>query len=245
MALPKLLIADSDAGFCQALATQLEGVCLCRCAQDGIAARQLLWTFSPDAAVVDLMLPGTDGLSLLQEAADHGFHPSVLAVTGYLSDYVLEALGRLQVDYVMRKPCSVEAAATRAADLLRQLPCPVRRQEDPRATVTELLRSLKVPVHVQGYTYLREAILLASLKPGQGITKELYPAVAHRAGVTAAQVARAIRTAVTLAFQGRDAQLWRYYFPSGGSQPRKPSNGAFITRLADELLLLCPEEDRA
>ena len=212
MALPKLLIADSDAGFCQALATQLEGVCLCRCAQDGIAARQLLWTFSPDAAVVDLMLPGTDGLSLLQEAADHGFHPSVLAVTGYLSDYVLEALGRLQ--------------------------------EDPRATVTELLRSLKVPVHVQGYTYLREAILLASLKPGQGITKELYPAVAHRAGVTAAQVERAIRTAVTLAFQGRDAQLWRYYFPSG-SQPRKPSNGAFITRLADELLLLCPEEDRA
>ena len=75
MALPKLLIADSDAGFCQALATQLEGVCLCRCAQDGIAARQLLCQLADYAKqftrqpipvselVVGMKCGGSDGLS--------------------------------------------------------------------------------------------------------------------------------------------------------------------------------------
>ena len=220
-----------------------EDTCLCRCAQDGIAARQLLWTFSPDAAVVDLMLPGTDGLSLLQEAADHGFHPSVLAVTGYLSDYVLEALGRLQVDYVMRKPCSVEAAATRAADLLRQLPCPVRRQEDPRATVTELLRSLKVPVHVQGYAYLREAIPLFAEDPRQAITKELYPAVGKRYNASSDQVERAIRNAIELAWQRRDERIWRMYFAPApdGSIPR-PTNGQLLHTLMRQISGLQKDE---
>lgn len=244
MALPKLLIADSGAAFCRELSAQLEGVCCCKTAQSGIAASQLLWSFAPDTIVLDLMLPGLDGISLLRQAADRGLRPTVLAVSDYLSAYMLASLQELEVAYVIRKPCSIAAIAERTAELLQLQPCPLRTDPDPRAIVTELLRRLSVPTKLRGYTCLREALLLAMRQPGQAITKELYPAVAGLSDMTAMQVERSIRTAIDLAFQNRDEQLWRRYFQaSAQGQLRKPSNGAFITRLADELLLLCPGEN--
>lgn len=244
MALPKLLIADSGSSFCRELSAQLEGICRCKIAHSGIAASQLLWSFAPDMIVLDLMLPGLDGLSLLRKAAEGGLHPTVLALSDYLSPFMLASLQELEVAYVIRKPCSIAAVADRTIELLQLHPSPIRADPDPRIMVTELLRGLNVPTKLQGYTCLREALLLAMRQPGQAITKELYPAVAGISGMTAMQVERSIRTAISFAYQNRDEQLWRNYFQvSSQGQLRRPSNGVFITRLADELLALGFEEN--
>ena len=234
----KLLIADANEEFAQALAERLQGAYYVRRCQDGKQALALLRSFAPDVLVLDLMLPELDGISLLQAAAGEGLCLMVLAGSRFFNDYVHEAMEALNVGYLMRKPCDIGATVDRIADLSRHLRPPILTQPDPRTHVTNLLLSLGVATKLRGYSYLREAILLMAKKPDQSITKELYPAIAALCGCQRANVERSIRSAIENAWLRRDDQLWQLYFRPGpdGVIPR-PSNAAFISRLADALKL--------
>ena len=48
--------------------------------------------------------------------------------------------------------------------------------------VSSLLLSLNVSTKHDGFTYLREAVILMAKNPGQSVTKVLYPEVAHICG---------------------------------------------------------------
>lgn len=232
----KLLIADAAEDFRLALADALQGTYCVHVCQDGKDALALLHSFHPDILVLDLMLPELDGISLLQSAVDAGIHPMVLATTRFVSDYVLDAMDRFGVEYLMVKPCDIQAAAARISDLSQRLRQPFSLQPDHRVSVTNLLLALGVPTKLRGYTYLREAVLLMARNPGQSITKELYPAVAAACDSAASHVERSIRSAITAAWEHRDDRYWQQYFRTGadGILPR-PSNATFISRLADSL----------
>lgn len=237
----KLLIADSAEDFRSALADALRSAYHIRTAGEGTESFQLLRAFLPDILVLDLMMPGLDGITLLQKAAECGIRPVVLATTRYVSDYTLDAADRLGVSYVMVKPCDVSAAAARIADMSQRLKPPVFSSPEPRTLVSGILLRLGISTKLRGYGYLREAIPLMMREPGQSITKELYPAVAAQYGATAVQVERSIRSAIATAWSQRDPQVWQLYFPANdtGLIPR-PTNAAFISRLAD---LLSPESE--
>lgn len=236
MEMLKLLIADGTEEFSQALCNALRGAYYVRTCADGREALELLRAYSPDVLVLDLMLPGLDGISLLQQAAEEGLCPMVLATSRFINDYVLEAVERVGVGYLMMKPCDVHATAARISDLSRRIRQPVLSKPDPRTQVSNLLLALGVPTKLRGYAYLREAILLMAASPGQSITKELYPAVGELCASTAMHVERSIRSAVSAAWEHRDPRLWNIYFPPDGSGcEMKPTNAAFISRLANGL----------
>lgn len=234
----KLLIADSNEEFRQALAEALQGAYYVRCCRDGKEALELLRSFGPDVFVLDLMLPELDGISLLQTAALSGICPMVLATSRFINDYVLDASEQMGVGYLMLKPCDIRATVARIADLSKKLQPPLVTQPDPRTYISNLLLSLGIPTKLHGYTYLREAILLMARKPGQSITKELYPAVGALCGCDKDNVERSIRSAVASAWKRKDDRVWQLYFQPGpdGVIP-KPTNSAIITRLADSLHL--------
>jgi len=230
----KLLIAESSEDFRIALAESLRGAfCVRECA-DGVEALRILRTFQPDVLVLDLMLPGKDGISLLQEAVAGGLRPMVLATTRFASDYVLDVAGQLGVGYVMIKPCDVRATVARIGDLSRRLNVPRATCPDPRIHVSNMLLTLGVPTKLNGYGYLREAIPLMAKDRGQAITKELYPAVAKLYRCEPKNVERSIRSAIDSAWKKRDERIWRMYFPPDTSGIiQRPTNAAFISRLAD------------
>lgn len=231
-----MLIADETEEFRNELARSLCGTYQIYTTGEGKEALALSRSHSPDILVLDLMLPGLDGISLLQQLGDTGCHPAVLATTRFVSGYVLDAVQGLGVAYLMRKPCDVKAIIMRIADLAEQAQTPQRTQPDSKAAVSNLLCSLGVPSKLRGYSYLREAVLLMAQDSAQSITKELYPAVAARCGVDARRVERCARTAIQAAWIKRDEKLWRLYFPpdADGCIPR-PTNAAFISRLADAI----------
>lgn len=238
----RVLVADGSEEYRNALADVLRGAYHVRISAEGTEALELLRSFSPDILVLDLMLPGLDGISLLQSAAAADMHPMVLATTRFISNYILDSLEKLGVGYLMVKPCDARATVSRIADLTQRLKAPKLSLPDSRTAITNQLLSLGVPTKLRGYGCLREAIFAMSRDPGQSITKELYPSVACTCGGTPEQVERAIRSAIHAAWMNRDEQIWRLYFHSGmdGSIPR-PTNAAFISRLADQLAL---EKDR-
>ena len=237
----KLLIAEGTEDFRIALAETLRGAYTLRECDDGVTALELMASFQPEVVVLDLMLPGLDGLTLLQRAVAAQLHPIVLATTRFHNEYVVETAQELGVAYIMVKPCDVRAVAARLADLSQRIHPPVVSQFDPKTYISDALLSLGIPTKLKGYGYLREAIVLMAQDPTQSITKVLYPAVAaaykkENLRIDAKHVERSIRSAIFRAWERRDDALWRLYFtPDGTGNLRRPSNGAFISRLSDGL----------
>ena len=98
--------------------------------------------FKPHILVLDLMMPGLDGITILQRAAEEGFSPMVLATTRFQSDYILNTIAGLGVGYVMVKPCDIKATAARLQDLCQHLKQPRVSAPDYRTQVTNIMRSL-------------------------------------------------------------------------------------------------------
>ena len=108
------------------------------------------------------------------------------------------------------------------------------------AYVTELFRILKIPIHVRGYHYLRDAVLLSAYDRDMlgSVTKLLYPKIAGKYGTTPARVERAIRHAIELSWsQGENEEMTgKFGFtPSGGKG--KPTNTEFISIVSDHIRL--------
>jgi len=226
-----LLIADSNGDFRSALREVLQNRYTIRCCETGKEALSILRSEHCDILILDLMLPELDGISLLQAAAREGISPMTLALSPFLNGYVLEMAVRLGVNYLIRKPCDVRAIAARTVDLSEG----PRQQPDRRAYVSALLIHFGICVKHDGYSYLLEAIVRMADNPLQGVTKELYPAVAAACGSSGKLVERSIRSALDAAWKHReDYPLWRHYFPPSAN---RPTNSVFITRLAESLRL--------
>lgn len=234
----KLLIADAGEEFRLALAEQTRGIYRIRITQEGKETLQTMLDFKPDIAVLDMMLPGLDGVSILQAASDAGIRPVVLAVTKYASDYLVEAATRLNVAYLMVKPCDVKATVSRLKELTELRTPSEKTGRDPRVAASNMLLKLSVSTKLRGYAYLREAVAETVRCPGQMVTKELYPKVGKLCDATSVQVERSIRSAIAKAWEQRDEVIWRHVFRTQpGSQPERPTNAVFISQLAEWIIL--------
>ena len=187
----------------------------------------------PDILVLDLMLPELDGLTLLERVTANGICPMVLAATPIFSDYVFSCAQRLGIEYLVRKPCAIEAIVARIRDLSRRLKAP-EPTTDPVTYVTNLLLALDLSTKHNGFSYLRESVLLMAKDPAQSVTKVLYPEVARICGCSKENVERSIRTALDRAWEKQTSDQWQKFFP--GAEQR-PSNAVVISRLAEALLL--------
>lgn len=233
MELRKLLIADSSEEFCRALEQALTGLFHVRCCHDGNIALDLLRRERFEVLVLNLMLPGLDGITILERIASEGICPKVLAQTPLLNDYILQSAEVLEVGYLMRKPCEIQATVARICDLNR----PIRSAlptRDMRAYLSELLLTFPMPSHLLGYQLLRECILLKVRHPDMSATKELYPTAAALCGRKGCNVERNIRTVLDKAWANPNPQVWQKYFPPS---EKRPDSMAFISRIADDLRL--------
>jgi len=232
----KLLIADAGEEFCQALTDRVRGTYRIRICQEGHQTLDTLLSFKPDLVVLDMMLPGLDGVTILEALHHSGLHPTVLAVSKWFNDYTICNAIRYGVRYMMTKPCDVKAVAARLKDLAEQVDPAEIAAPDLRTVVSNILLELGFSTKLQGYGFLREAILEMTENPGQSVTKILYPAVGKICGATKTQVERSIRSAINKAWDRRNENLWRLYFPaSSDGTVRHPSNAVFIAAIADRI----------
>jgi two-component system response regulator (stage 0 sporulation protein A) len=227
------------------LSEALQGSYSIRTCHEGTQALEMLRMFAPDILILDMMLPGLDGITLLQRASEQGLNPTVIAMTNYCSEYISSAAGRFHVSYMMRKPCEAEACAARIMDISQNLMVSAAPKTDPRTQISNILLQLGLSAKLKGYAYLREGILLFSRDATQLITKELYPAIGAKFGSSRDRVERAIRSAIQNAWKNRDHEKWNCLFArSGGYGGRCPTNSEFIARLTDHLMLDIQERNQ-
>ena len=101
----------------QLLLARMENVSMAGTASDGDAALRLVEALSPDAVLLDIAMPGLDGIDVARALAKVGKPPVVVFVTAF-DTFAVAAFDVEAVDYVM-KPVAAERLA-RAVERARE-----------------------------------------------------------------------------------------------------------------------------
>lgn len=106
--------------------------------------------------------------------------------------------------------------------------------------IAETMLDVGVPVHLKGYYYLREAILLSvkDMELVGSVTKLVYPTIAKHFKTTDQKVERAIRNAIEVSWNRGNTDTFEELFGYSAIQGKKrPTNSEYISRIADKVRL--------
>ena len=206
----KIMLADADTDACSMLREALEQTGrfdVTASTGDGSEVLSLIEKTRPDILVLDLVLPGLDGLSIMQRIANH--------------ETIAQA-GELGAAMFIRKPYSEDAMVE---NLLR-----LAEKADPKVhapgleeLVTSIIHEVGVPAHIKGYQYVREAIMITveDMDVINSVTKVLYPEVAKRYHTT----------------RGDLETLQKFFGYTVSNAKGKPTNSEFIAMISDRIRL--------
>ena len=197
-----------------------------------------------DAIILDLIMPGKDGIYVLEEMKKKGINKPVIISTSYNSDEMIRRVSEFGVKYFLLKPYELTDLENRIMELEDDSKKESKNiniyHNNLQISVTKILHELGVPSHIKGYQYIREGIMLIYNNPEMigGITKELYPEIADRFDTTVSRVERAIRHAIEVSWNRGDWDLMDEIFGhSVDIDKAKPTNSEFIVTVADKLRL--------
>ena len=238
-----VLLADTSTEFRILLREAMEktGEFWVDVAQTGDEVLEKVQEQEPDILIMDVILPGLDGLSALRELQELGYAPMTILTSAFVSDQTLAEATELGAAYFLPKPFRMDTLLDRMRNLFWEKPKATRPSLKAR-----MLHDAGMPANISGYQYLREAILITTADPSvlnKAVTKILYPEIARRYGTTALRVERCIRSAIETAWDRASPEtLPKYFGCTVSSQRGKPSNAEFIALLAERLTL---EDDQA
>lgn len=257
----KVVIADSDERMSQELAeylNQQEDVEVIKVCKNGYSALNVVKEMKPDMLLLDLILPGMDGIAVLEETVRLEQAPSIVVTSALDNSKMINCACALGADFYICKPyelCNVHERIVQIGgrqgysiqrgneEVKRETAGAVRRMKQNynlEAKVTSAIRALGIPAHIKGYQYIREGVLLA-LKDDNMlsyITKYLYPTIAKKYNTTSSSVERAIRHAIGVAWERENAEaIAKLYGYSYISEQNKPTNSEFLSLIVDKFRL--------
>ena len=193
-----------------------------------------------DIILMDLLLPGRDGISIISEMRENNINKNIIVLTGYSSLEMIKQVSLFNINYFMLKPFSLDDLREQIFNIRKTKFNVLENDFDLRSDITTLLHSLGVPNHIKGFEYIREGIGLMYSNPSLlgAITKELYPEIAYKYNTTSSRVERAIRHAIEISWNRGDYEMMEEIFGHSVDFDRaRPTNSEFIATLADRLKL--------
>lgn len=238
-----VLLADANEEFRAMLREEIEkseSFAVVGSTGNGVEALELAGRCQPDLLILDVVLPGQDGLSVLRQLKAGGTMPRVILLSAFCADQVVAEASDLGVSYFLPKPCEIDSLLDRMRAVFAKAAPADEHASSLKNMVTSVIHEIGVPAHIKGYQYLRDSIMLAVEEPEviNGVTKILYPTVAKKNGTTASRVERAIRHAIEVAWDRGDVDVLNSYFGYTIHNLRgKPTNSEFIAMIADKIRL--------
>ena len=196
-----------------------------------------------DVLILDLIMPNKDGMYVLSEMKRRGINKKVIVSTSYNASEVIREVAEYGVNYFILKPFDVTDLETRILELTKTKSETKNidfYHSNLQISITKILHELGIPSHIKGYQYIRDGIGIIFERPETigGITKELYPELAHKYDTTVSRVERAIRHAIEVSWNRGDWDLMEEIFGhSVDIDKAKPTNSEFIVTIADKLRL--------
>ena len=224
---------------------------------DGNKVLEALRSRQVDLLIMDLVLPGSDGLSILKELQSMTLRrrPVVMVITAMGMNAMVAQAMQCGADYYLMKPLSNRTLMVRIQELMDLDAVPVTQVAEPvhiacgclghvtgdlERDITNILLEIGVPAHIKGYQYIREGIMIAFYDRNMlhYITKYLYPTIAQKYKTTSSSVERTIRHAIEVAWRRGDLKMLEEVFGNTVCSGKgKPTNSEFMALLTDRLLL--------
>ncbi len=253
----KLAVIDDDKEFCGlmeeffAAHSKFSLTGIANQAEEGL---KLIEEEQPDALILDLVMPGQDGVEVLKKIKQNKINPEMktIILTAFGQEKIIKQASQLGADYYIMKPFDLDKLAERITRLFaseddKSVPREIKlegsekeKEQHIDVRVSEVLHKLGIPAHIKGYLYLREAIKLVfeDINMMGAVTKKLYPTVAENFDTTPSRVERAIRHAIDVAWEkGEQKNIKDYFGNTLTSSSGKPTNSQFIAKIADRLRL--------
>lgn len=194
--------------------------------------------------LLDLIMPGMDGIMLLEKLKEKNITNRIIVLTSYNSPEVIRKVSSLGIKFFMLKPFELYDLENKILEYSEDKIYSNKTVDivynNLEISITKLLHELGVPSHIKGYNYIREGILLIFDDPslGNAITKELYPSISKKFKTTPSRVERAIRHAIEISWNRANWELMEEIFGySVDIDKAKATNSEFIVTLADKLRL--------
>ena len=218
----RVLVVEDDPSARLLLAAalaELPGLELCGQAADGLEGLELTRRLRPDAVLLDLIMPGMDGLSYLR-ALDRRDRPAVVVVSQVGSQAVTRCATRLGADYYLVKPFHFQILPVLLSDLC------LKPLADRAGALLEGMGATG-----RGLPAAARAAAVLSRDPG-ALLKQAYAPTIAAEGSSYAVVEKNIRHMVDKLHQ---AAAPGYLALLGGLPARRPSNLTFLRALARAL----------
>ena len=244
----KLILADDNSEYRAMTAEKLSDCCeTVASVKTGAELISAVKTMPCDLVITDTALSEIDGITAVKEINKMNLDrkPEIYFLSSFMSVDIAGAATELGVNGFMLKPYNLDALAERVRELKSGKASLVKAAEQPEkpdleVEVTNKIHNIGMPAHVNGYKYLREAIMIsvADEEAASSVTKRLYPAVAKKYKTTPSRVERSIRTAIEIAWNRGDIEVLQSYFGYTVSNSKgKPTNSEFISLIADKIRL--------
>ncbi|MGI6168522.1 MAG: sporulation transcription factor Spo0A [Christensenellales bacterium] len=251
------MIADDNPRFSEILRSYLSSYSdfdVVTQAFDGAEALAYLETANVDVLLLDIIMPVLDGICVLERLRKNPAiynKPIVIVISAMQSETIAKTVMSLGADFYFVKPLDLGSLANRirelrdnAAEGKEKSAFYVRFGEKKGAgsgnhlerEVTNIIQEIGVPPHIQGYQFLRDAILLIiqNMDLLSAVTTELYPMIAEKYDSNSTRVERAMRHAIEVAWnKGRVDIINKYFGYTVSDYKGKPTNSEFIAMIAD------------
>lgn len=221
-------------------------------ANDGSDGINLLVEKKPDVALIDIVLPVLDGLSILERLNSLFMLDEICCImlSAVSHDNIIKRAVELGAKYYILKPFDNEALIRRMFEITRDFKSESNKNGapefnkkttniplEPEKYANYMLQIMGIPPNLTGYYYLRRAIVLCIKDESMlnCLTKVLYPQIGKDFKTTSVRVERAMRHSIEKAWN--DDTSKRYYTALGRTAPEnissRPSNGILIMDLVD------------
>lgn len=198
----------------------------------------------PDVLVLDVILPGIDGLAFMEEIAEYRKNCKIILLSSSKADALIEKAFNLGADYVMVKPYDINSLKRRIFDMQSPGELTNKAVENPvdenyiEKQITAILNGSGIFPNLKGYRYLKCALLYGFKDEEmlEGVTKVLYPKIAKDNNTTSDRVERAIRHAIESAWAKCDGN--DFYEKMGFityEHRRRPTNSEYIFTVLEYL----------
>lgn len=227
----RVLIVEDNRAACALMRAFLEladTLEVCGEAHDGCEGLELLHTEWPDLVLLDLIMPGMDGLQFLQALLDEkpAKSPKILVLSGVGSDEFVQRAISLGANYYLMKPVRYEELAVRINALFPE-------EEAPPNRAVWLLLQLGAEERCRGFSLACRGAELLRLWGKETQLKEIYLCLAEEFGTTYSRVEKNLRTTIRQV-HATGTPLYR---KSMGfvHEEKQPDNGTFLRALAKAL----------